>query len=1274
MNQYYRNDEMEILDPGMGQPRYPYAHEPNPELQSIHYKDWLAMCERNGNGLTRLRPGTLASTQDIITTSLDILSTILGFIPKVGAALSAGVSILSSIIGLLWPEPEEPGTPTNPNGTWIEFMEKVEVLIDEEISQEARNAALGRLTGLKRELNLYQDAFENWAEDRNDPREQEAVRNQFRIARSAMVGTIETMRYQGQEVNLLTVFAQAADLHLLLLREGIMYGAQWGMDASEIEDLYTSPSGEGLKDLLPNYTDHCTYWYNEGLKITFTLKPDLSNTERYPWAANKPSWNLRVLEELEGWNLFNDFRRDVTIMALDLVALWPTYDLDYYDNLKYGVKTELTRPVYSQAAGTSWGSILSRDRYEQGIVRSPHLVTLLQSIDFKLNPGPFTPSNSYQHYTGLQLKYYYSGRDYTIYASPLLGTTSSSGKTINVDGKSGSVIYQSDIKHNDAVYTMEFKKTNGSSDQVGYTYDPNYSTLSWPPETDVSNYGHQMSWISGPVELNTIPAFGVEWLHESCSPLNAIADDTVENPIITQIPAVKGASIAGNATVIKNPGHTGGDLVQLPANSGSQAQLFITVETPPSKLGKTYQIRVRYAASSAATLQVNQCFFSGGSCYNTASINVPATYSNNVLSYKAFQYADVFPITIQNIDFSLQFFNRSGGPIILDKIEFIPIEGSLEEYTAKQALENARKAVNTLFTNDAKNTLQLNITDYAVDQAANMVDCVSDEIYPQEKMILLDQVKFAKRLSQARNLLNYGDFESPDWSDKNGWRVSNNVMVQADYPISKGRYLNMPGARISEFSRKLYSTYAYQKVDESKLKPYTRYLVRGFVESSKKSDLFVTRYGKDIYTEMNVPSHQVIRNQVAKIPDSCGTGQVSGYAISPTMPSDPCQHVYAPNAYATNESSLMMPSTNGLCEDKQHFLFHIDVGELDTRANLGIEVGFKIYSPEGMAQLDNIEVIEANPLTGEALARVKKREQKWKREREHQCMETETAVRIATQALDSLFTSPQKDRLKATVTMQSIVNAERKVKAIPYVSNPYLEDLPGMNTLIFQQLQSVIRNAFDLYGRRNVIRNGDFSGGLSNWHATAGADVQERDGSPHVLVVSQWDANVSQDVCVQPERGYVLRVTARKEGTGNGYVTISDCTEENTETVTFTSNESVPIQRPPVTPPTSSVCDLSKYTDGYTANFGTASCSCGSHGTESCSCSGNYMRNGSSERYGTQSYTGTQRMPNRNPSPSFGYITKTIEMFPETNRIRIEIGETQGTFLVESIELICMED
>ncbi|PEA01648.1 hypothetical protein [Bacillus cereus] len=38
-----------------------------------------------------------------------------------------------------------------------------------------------------------------------------------------------------------------------------------------------------------------------------------------------------------------------------------------------------------------------------------------------------------------------------------------------------------------------------------------------------------------------------------------------------------------------------------------------------------------------------------------------------------------------------------------------------------------------------------------------------------------------------------------------------------------------------------------------------------------------------------------------------------------------------------------------------------------------------------------------------------------------------------------------------------------------------------------------------------------------------------------------------------------------------------------------------------------------------------------------------------------------------------GFVTKTLEIFPDTEHIRIDIGETEGTFQIESVELICME-
>nr|WP_237982485.1 hypothetical protein [Bacillus thuringiensis] len=38
-----------------------------------------------------------------------------------------------------------------------------------------------------------------------------------------------------------------------------------------------------------------------------------------------------------------------------------------------------------------------------------------------------------------------------------------------------------------------------------------------------------------------------------------------------------------------------------------------------------------------------------------------------------------------------------------------------------------------------------------------------------------------------------------------------------------------------------------------------------------------------------------------------------------------------------------------------------------------------------------------------------------------------------------------------------------------------------------------------------------------------------------------------------------------------------------------------------------------------------------------------------------------------------GYMTKTVEVLPQSNHVRIEIGETEDTFYIESIELICLK-
>nr|BAD08533.1 hypothetical protein [Bacillus thuringiensis serovar entomocidus] len=484
-----------------------------------------------------------------------------------------------------------------------------------------------------------------------------------------------------------------------------------------------------------------------------------------------------------------------------------------------------------------------------------------------------------------------------------------------------------------------------------------------------------------------------------------------------------------------------------------------------------------------------------------------------------------------------------------------------------------------MFTSGAKNMLKLETTDYEIDQVANSIENMSDEQHSQEKMMLWDEVKHAKYLSQSRNLLQNGDFEDLF----SGWTTSNHMSIQADNSTFKGNYLNMSGAR--DIYGTIFPTYIYQKIDESKLKPYTRYLVRGFVGSSKDLELVVMRYGKEIDTIMNVP------NDIPYVPSMpvCNElydgeqqpyskGNVGYYNSMP---------VSAPS-YTSDACQCMPGKKQVVCHDSHQFKFHIDTGEVDYNTNLGIWVLFKISSPDGYATLDNLEVIEEGPVRGEALAYVKQKEKKWNQQMEKKRMETKQAYDRAKQAVDALFTG---EELHYNVTLSQIKNANQLVQSIPYVHNEWLPDVPGMNYDLYQELNTRIMQARYLYDARNVITNGDFTQGLQGWHAEGKVEVQQMNGTA-VLVLSNWSSGVSQNLHVQHHCGYVLRVSAKKEGPGKGYVTMMGCNGKQ-ETLTFTS------------------------------------------------CDG-------------------------------GYMTKTVEVFPESERVRIEIGETEGSFYIESIELICM--
>nr|AJW76682.1 insecticidal crystal protein 1 [Bacillus thuringiensis] len=1154
MNSYENKNEYEyeILDASQNNSnmsnryqRYPLAHNPQTSIQTTNYKDWLRMCQ---NPLDM--EGYDSNSVVVVSTGLIVVGTLISIL---SAGLGSIPIIYGTLLPVLWNDPN------NPQKTWHEFMSHGETLLNQTISTVERNRAAAYLEGYTTAVKKCEEALNVWLKTPNQANAR-TVADLYKDTDFLFFTTLPHLKLRGYETLLLSSYTQAANMHLILLKQASKYADQWNAQLSvsvqkTANDYYTD-----LVKLIGEYTDYCIATYRLGLT---TIKSRATS-----------------------WNIYNMYRREMTILVLDLVALFPAHDIKKYPS---GTKVELTREIYTDALGAV-ALPQNIDATEQLATRAPNLFSWLKGFKFIT-----TQSTNRYYLSGIANQYSFTNSNGEIWG-PISGNPTGVSSDLTIDNNFSiyklSILrgYQlsPDFSFHNPVHQIDFSTTNNQQGRVqsyksgGPTpVNPETTAIHLPIDSKCTqncnptfnNYSHILSYaktFTSNLSIGTtsnITSFG--WTHNSVD-----RENTIDLNNITQIPAVKASQVYPGNSVIKGPGHTGGNLVRI----DSSGYMSIVCKFPLQVKG--YRVRIRYAANNRAELYIS-------SAGNSPSKNVDLDPTFSGTNYESLNYTNFkdketeFIITEGQLVKQSIIFSTNGN-VLLDKIEFIPLGTTTYEYEEKQNLEKAQKALNALFTDGTNGYLQMDTTDYDINQTANLIECVSDELYAKEKIVLLDEVKYAKRLSISRNLLLNDDLEFSDGFGENGWTTSDNISIQADNPIFKGNYLKMFGAR--DIDGTLFPTYLYQKIEESKLKPYTRYRVRGFVGSSKDLKLVVTRYEKEIDAIMNVP------NDLAhmQLNPSCGDYRCessSQFLVNQVHPTTTAG--YALDMYARPSSS---DKKHIMCHDRHPFDFHIDTGELNPNTNLGIDVLFKISNPNGYATLGNLEVIEEGPLTDEALVHVKQKEKKWRQHMEKKRMETQQAYDPVKQAVDALFTNEQE--LDYHTTLDYIKNADQLVQAIPYVHHAWLPDAPGMNYDVYQGLNARIMQAYNLYDARNIIINGDFTQGLQGWHATGKAAVQQIDGAS-VLVLSNWSAEVSQNLHAQDHHGYMLRVIAKKEGPGKGYVTMMDCNGKQ-ETLTFTSCEE-------------------------------------------------------------------------------GYITKTIEVFPESNRIRIEMGETEGTFYVDSIELLCMQ-
>ncbi|QBD79663.1 hypothetical protein EPA93_28270 [Ktedonosporobacter rubrisoli] len=232
------------------------------------------------------------------------LTTGLKFVPYVG-------SILGGLVSILWPSSKE--------DVWEDIREKVEKLIDEKIAQRTYNEIKNALKGLHNNIDEYQNALQY---SQGNP---DVISENWTTAHNLFVNDLPDFQDESYELLLLPLFAQFANLHLSLLRDGAIFGSQWGWTES-----YVTSIEKKLTGTIKAYQDYANRVYTEGRR---NVVAQAETNPRY----------------CEPFRTENKYVREMTETVLDYLEIW-----GYMDSTAYPVPVmfDFFRELYSDPCGS----------------------------------------------------------------------------------------------------------------------------------------------------------------------------------------------------------------------------------------------------------------------------------------------------------------------------------------------------------------------------------------------------------------------------------------------------------------------------------------------------------------------------------------------------------------------------------------------------------------------------------------------------------------------------------------------------------------------------------------------------------------------------------------------------------------------------------------------------------------------------------------------------------------------------------------------------------
>ena len=224
-------------------------------------------------------------------------------IPEAGA-------FLSLLVEIFWPGGD------NPNSVWESIESRVETLVNQKIDASVYSQTEADLTGL-------QNVLANYAGSAKPGHTTEFTSQNWTTARGLFAQRMPHFRAKGSELLLLPLWAQAANMHLSLLRDGVLFGMSWGWDGTDHDSVVAE-----LKAAITDYT---------------------------AWAPRIFGWGISGQLSAGGVNYYscqpfrasNKFHQQMVPAVLDVAQLWPLFDPTIHLGPATPDEVYLTSEIYS---------------------------------------------------------------------------------------------------------------------------------------------------------------------------------------------------------------------------------------------------------------------------------------------------------------------------------------------------------------------------------------------------------------------------------------------------------------------------------------------------------------------------------------------------------------------------------------------------------------------------------------------------------------------------------------------------------------------------------------------------------------------------------------------------------------------------------------------------------------------------------------------------------------------------------------------------------------